>query len=541
MNYEANKVRISFLVQELQKYKRVMIYGAGKNAEILVKRLEERNICIAAVVVTRKEKWENSFWGRPLYEFKEALEMIQDANTVTLLALRRDFEQEVVRMLYTYGNIKYLEISKFLKVDEKNLLTYYQGKDRKQYLFAVAERYMDNHPEIGGTIENYAAQLESHIDMRQNELRNIVFVVEDIKPRVLKIMKALQRAGFLVDILVWSHVNDTTYIARNLFSRANSCQYYENIEEMMRYLIYSEAKALHFFTSIGRCNNVCILLFQKSLFPKIVVERYDVLTGMNVSFPGMNQEEFGKQMMLERYAMEHADGVCFRDYTAEFLASQLNFGIQGKIIRFLDYCEEERFVASKKHSEEELSLCYAGNIIINPDHKKSDNINLWELAEICEAHQCHLHVYPSWWDEEKLLSFMEMEKSNRYFHLHKPISYESIAEELSQYDYAVHPVNKCMLDNEVSGYNTISKVEYGATNKFFDSLEAGIPMIVLTPRRMSEEFIRQEVAIPWALEDYNFSELRNKKEKLRNIVADRRRYWCIDNYITELIQFYKSL
>ena len=40
-----------------------------------------------------------------------------------LIALKREFEQEVVRLLYIYDNIKYIEISKFLYEDEKNLIT----------------------------------------------------------------------------------------------------------------------------------------------------------------------------------------------------------------------------------------------------------------------------------------------------------------------------------------------------------------------------------------------------------------------------------
>ncbi|MCI9439405.1 MAG: hypothetical protein HFH85_20105 [Lachnospiraceae bacterium] len=539
MNYEANNLRISSLVQELRKYKRLMVYGAGKNAEILVKRLEERNICVAGVVVTKKEKWQKSFCGKPLYEFKEALEWLQDIDTVTVLALKREFEQEVVRLLYIYDNIKYIEISKFLYEDEKNLITYYQGKDRKQYMFTVAERYLDNHPEINETIEGYAAQLECHIDRREKEFKKIVFVVEDIKPRVLKMMKALQRAGIMVDVLVWRYVNDSTSIIKDLFRTANSCHYFETIEELMHDLIQSDAKVLHFFTNICRCNNVCILLFQKSLFPNIVVERYDILTGMHYSLSGMCQEEFGRQMLLERYAIEHAEGICFRDYSEEFLTNRLGFCIEGKTIRFLDYCEKERFATSKKNDEEELSICYAGSIMLDSAYKKSDSINLWNLAEICEKNQCHLHVYPLRWDEARITSLQEMVKTNIYFHLHKTIPYERLAEELSQYDYAVHPVNRSILDE--SCYVTSSKVKYAATNKFFDSLEAGIPIIIKTPQKMAEEFTRQDIAIPWFLEEYNFSELRRKKEKLRDLVAARRNDWCIDNYIAELIKFYKGL
>ena len=134
-----------------------------------------------------------------------------------------------------------------------------------------------------------------------------------------------------------------------------------------------------------------------------------------------------------------------------------------------------------------------------------------------------------------------MEKRNPFFHFHHPVPSRLLCAELAQYDYGIHPVRADFLQKEVNGYNKKEKLIYGVTNKFFDYIDAGIPIIAASPTLFAKYFESMGALIPWTIEEYNFKELRKNKSMYKKKAESAFTELQIKNHIHKLISFYHSL
>ncbi len=82
---------------------------------------------------------------------------------------------------------------------------------------------------------------------------------------------------------------------------------------------------------------------------------------------------------------------------------------------------------------------------------------------------------------------------------------------------------------------------YATTNKFFDYLDAGLPIVAAGPIKLAEYFEEKGVLLKKTIEEYDFEELRNRKKELKANVSTVRKAMQIENHIDELLEFYKAL
>lgn len=100
-NLSANKL------DRLQKAESVYVYGAGEVALDAVKILEENNVDIAGVLVTKKQEGVNEFQTYPVIEV-DKLRGKQD-KTIVVLALARRWHADVIRQLNSL-QIEYMDV-----------------------------------------------------------------------------------------------------------------------------------------------------------------------------------------------------------------------------------------------------------------------------------------------------------------------------------------------------------------------------------------------------------------------------------------------
>ena len=79
------------------------------------------------------------------------------------------------------------------------------------------------------------------------------------------------------------------------------------------------------------------------------------------------------------------------------------------------------------------------------------------------------------------------------------------------------------------------------TNKFFDGLEAGLPIIASFPLKLANYFEENGVLLNWTIEEIDFEQLRKRKVELKKNVEKFRERLRIRFRILELIEFYNSL
>ena len=132
-----------------------------------------------------------------------------------------------------------------------------------------------------------------------------------------------------------------------------------------------------------------------------------------------------------------------------------------------------------------------------------------------------------------MADYIELYRVNEYFHLHQPISFEQLRGELSKYDYGVFPIKRRYFEkgltlrqgNSVLKYRK-EELMYATGNKYFDYLDAGLPIIAAYPQNLMAFFEMKGVVLDWAVEDYDFDVMKARKRELKTRVLAE--HWGLD-------------
>lgn len=142
-----------------------------------------------------------------------------------------------------------------------------------------------------------------------------------------------------------------------------------------------------------------------------------------------------------------------------------------------------------------------------------------------------------------------MKEKNPFFKLKKPMKFQALIKYESNMDYGIDCLE---FQNKMDEYEKIfagttdyrAKAKYYATNKFFDYIDAGIPILYGKKNEMFGRcFARYGAAIPCAVEDMPdmLDELKANRDQYAENVKVARETLSIEKQINRLIEFYKSL
>mgnify|MGYP004625505697 CR=1 FL=1 len=529
----STNIRMTRLKKKLELYNRIVIYGAGHLAQILNAELVENCILAKYCIVTHKNKKEEKFQNMPLFEFNDCILDMQKDDVITLIAVTELYEEEIEKTLLRHEVKNYLFVTRFVR--QATSFDIYKEKSQGEYIDEISEWYVDKLKLTWNNVAITRKRLEHIIIEKKYDENKIVFVVGNVAPRVIKMLEALGNKGYKIKVLFYPNVLKNNIFTERIVHLSDDYTWCESIEEVMYHIISSNSKVVHIFSHAAISYMSCILLNQKALFPKLVFEQYDIINSMYIQTYTSK-----KNFEDERYCLEHAEWICCRGNEQEFLIQKMHYKIRGNIIKFFDYCQDRMMTKEKQYNKKELSLCYAGGIASEREWPGASYACFLEFAEICEKNKCHFHVYPSRWDENRFADYIELDGKSEYFHFHKPVSFEQLRKELSQYDYGVHPIKSDFINKEINGYYTKEKFIYAATNHFYDYLDAGLPIISAIPVKFAEYFVKEGVLINWVIEEYDFNKLRRRKRELYEKVIKVREKLQIQNHIQELNDFYNN-
>lgn len=409
----------------------------------------------------------------------------------------------------------------------------------EQFLNYVVAGYCKKHP------EEHRENVFKLVHERENRSfetgkKRIVFVAEHVTGRLLKMASALHKCGWKIDFLCGYNSQYINVSNDDFKTCCERITYYDTFFELAYYLLVTDAPIVHYFTTWWSCFNACAILEHKPLFPKIVIERYDIISGMyKLETLGVQRESICE---CEKYALENADGICQREYSFEYLKNHLHYDLVPQQITFLDY-----YVSSTDElicrEQDELSMCYVGGLITEKDQPQAYCACHLQFAKICERQRCHYHLYPSFWDEAKLEDYINEQQKNAFFHLHRPVPFSELLAEISQYDYGIFPVVGNYHDRMACDYGgyTFEKIIYAGTNKFFDYIAANLPIIAPTPIRMTKEMEKAGIALRWSIEEIDFDFLRQHKLEMKERVVSEKQNWSMETKIRELEDFYEKV
>jgi hypothetical protein len=531
-----NQFRVAMLRYKLKNYKRTVIYGAGYFAKLLISEMSEHGLAIDYCVVSSKNNSQDEIEGVPMYEFSECIEDIRNGDVIVIVAVTEKYEDEIVNILIENDINNYLLATDHVK---KFIMNKYMNKSNIDILDIVTDWYVDNHKLKIDEFDNIRKRLEV-IECEYEQYKNkdkIVFLIANISPRIIKMAEALDKEGYKIYAIYYPNVIMKNMINYKIIDLCEKKLFCSNVEELLYNLIISKAMIIHLFSDIGNSDISHFLIRHKKLFPKIVFEQYDIANDMysNSLFSTINDKRKD-----EKYCLENADGICSRGFELDYLINSKKIRIKGKNIIFFDYCNDE-IVSKNKDNDESLSICYAGGIATEQQYPGAPYACFLMLAKKCEENRCHFHVYPSIMDKNGFKDYIELDKKSKYFHFHNPIPYNELKQELSQYDYGVHPIRENFLNNEAIGYVTKNKMIYSVTNHIFDYLDAGLPIIAASPVEFIKYFEDEGVLINWTIDEYDFELLKLKRDEMKQEVIEVHEKLSIKNHINELLEFYDSV
>lgn len=522
-----SQVKVEKLKEKVSQYQKVVLYGAGQMANVLYMALQNIEIAPAFCVVTSKPAGQMSIEDITVYELDDCEEVLKDKNIIIIIAVTEKYEKEISDILQNKGIENWIYATDYFwhSFCAESYYSLYKNQSFKWYQQRINEW------------EKYNKNKMRREFIDQSD-RRIVFVVSDVGARVCKILNALQkkkeRVIVFIDNIVAQDVMAKPYIGK-IAAMRDQCVFYECIEELLSWLIRCNSRVIHIFSNGWNPYLGIEIIRLKRYLGKVVYENSDIINGMYTCF----DEE---HLDMEKYCMENADGIVCRGFETEYLIKELNFKIR-KVLNFYDYCSSDMSERIKKKENQELSICYVGGIATEKEYPGASYAAWLEFGEKCEINKCHLHIYPRDWDAKRYKDYIEFEKNHMYFHFHKPVPYENLIDEISQYDYGIHPVKSTIGEVEDKGYTTPSKAVYATTNKFFDYLDAGLPIIACSPFKLADMLERENVLIRWSIDEYDFDVLRQcrKRKDYRENVKKARQKFAIDVKIDELRVFYDSL
>lgn len=525
-----DEILLTKLLDNVTKYDKFVLYGAGYMAKELLRLLKTTRCYPSYCVVTTLDNDSKAIDDIPVYELNDKVLELKTKNILVIVATTSLYEKDIKDNLYSNNILNVTLISDYILMPlyKKTFEGIYKDKDICWFVSRIKNWYFE---ENGIELDFLKTD-----QVTERDSKKIVIVVENFAPRVLKIARALKDKGRDVVVLLDRKVKE--YAGKKFCSsllQINIKHYfYTKIEELMFLILQNKGAIIHIFTNAGNMYSAYILIKFQCYIGKVVFENYDLINGFYTNFDD-------DILMLERYCLENAAGVCYREYSLSFLTDILGIHIQGKIIRFWDYCSDRIYTYIDKNEDRELSLCYAGGVITEEEYPDCPFGGFLQFGEQCEKNKCHLHIYPSVWDEKRYKAYIQKDKESIYFHFHRTVDYDELIYEISQYDYGITLTKDNIWEQEKSGYNTRYKYIYAGANKYFDYLDAGIPIIAGLPLKMIRYLEEKDVLINWTNGQYDFEYLKRNLKEMRHNVRQIKQELRIGNHINELLDFYDAL
>lgn len=518
--------------KKLDREKKIVLYGAGQKSHSTYNALCMSGYTIAYCVVTSDSVEEASFETVKVYPFLKKKKEITEQGYQLVIACAQKSEEDIAE------NIERNKIKEYWKTNEMPWsvdFQNYRNLDSQGYMDVIRKKYYSNRERyrMDKVVRNF---IEENIHPIAND-RKIMFLLTNVATRAYKIIDALHRKGYNVELIIWTNAMYlTTERYRELAEVSNQCRLCIDAEEVMLFCAATDAKILHIFSDANSDIELPqILINCKNIFPKIVFDEYDVMTEMRRNIPQRTVD-------AEAFCFKHADGLCNRYTCMEYLEKK-GYELCNKRIYFIDCCNDfTDYESPKKQEEDDLHLVFAGTLFSGKEYETIKDGRFLELGILCKENGVHLHLYPTSYDETKLHDYIEMEKLNPFFHFHHPVSARTLAQELSQYDYGVTSTQSDVLEySENVGSWKKESLIYSSANKLYDYLDAGLPIVTTVPVEQTKILERDGVLLRMFDEEIDFDELRKKRNELKKRVIEVREKYRVSNQLPVLIEFYDSL
>lgn len=294
--------------------------------------------------------------------------------------------------------------------------------------------------------------------------RRIVVVTAIPDPREAKIGHAIRAAGSQAILL---SSDAPTFDPATAFDQAFRFGTPAEALQMARQL---DADLLHVCTQMNY--ETCQVLVAHRPAP-VVVDSYDILTGMWTEAFFEKFPQFDSSRRIERFCLETADGLCLRGLQTQALRRKHGYVLQQPSVFWPEYAWNNRAPAQKLGDDDgKLHVVFSG--AVHP----ADSPHDW-MAEMLDGFGVHLHIYPMGGPpdrtgfEERFAPYVELDRRLEHFHLYQPVPQPDWLAALDRYDVMIH-VLRFLFETDTGEHYTRDKLRLTYANKWADCLDTNV-------------------------------------------------------------------
>lgn len=508
----------------------IILYGCGEYAKKTYESLKKIDVIPDYCVISGEVCGETFFESKiPVYNVEKKVNSIRENKSLVIISVSELYQDEIKKTLTDLKINNYIDITEY----DRNSMDYikrYETMNKEDCLQEIATWYMDNTEKYYESEVNTISKIKKAAMAKISKENEVVIALAHLTPRTVKVIDGLKNGGYKINIIASSEASLSPMWVQDIEKLGFKIIRCNSFSEWMYKLIFSKAKIIHLFTHRHHAYYDKILIKFKDLFPKIVYDEYDIVNRI--------YKDISKDVLdNEKYCLENADAICNRGFDIEYLKKEHNYRINSEVIQFHDYCSNQQYICRNINKDNTLSLCYVGGIYSRHQNESFMECQL-EFIKLCEKNKVHYHIYPAGWSEEYFKEYIECDINNEYFHFHKPLPFSELIKEITKYDYGVSLMKEEM---KKTAFNVVITFDYAACNKFFDYLDAGLPIIASAPLKTVDFYEEKGVLLRWNIEDFDFKVLRERRKELSNKVLKVREELRIDNNINQLIEFYEKV
>jgi len=531
------------LYDTLQRFDGIIIYGAGNFATELYPVLYKRNlrdkiVCFAVSKAGEKEQFDE-------FEIKE-IDTIQcdKERAAVMVAVTQLYQDEVIMKAREAGFKNIILGTDYIRTTE-NILRIFRGMEYPKFFDSIVQSYVCDYLEgnEGQNMENVLIKTRNNSEFEQNQ---IIYISGHLTPRNTKMINALNKKGLEIVVILYGRNCPEIFLKE--IAGITSIRCTDEIELTIAMLKYQPL--IYFWEpKWGDCRWVELILRFKMHFRPIVLGLYDVL---NDGYVKDNIQLFES----ERYALEHSDGIVWRWYSKEYLEQKKKFLFQGKSIQFIDYCGgyREGVFCNKRDNGEVLKLCtiqgsfwdFSRNGDVPDGYMRCaplDNI----LDILGNNEKCILHIFIGRNYQKAYEVGQEIEKKYSNVKIFWNMNHQELVEKIQEYDYGCEfyndgipiPMDQGVMCGAGRYYGSIFVNCMG--NKYFDYIDAGLPIIAAPSYKLMKFLSRYGIVVHMPMERFDIPSLNEQKKMLRNKAEKARKCLNIDRHIVNLIDFFREV
>jgi hypothetical protein len=271
-------------------------------------------------------------------------------------------------------------------------------------------------------------------------------------------------------------------------------------------------------------DNLCSKLIEANVLVPIIYDQHDFLS------PKRNMKQ--KDIIAEKICNERANGnIYITEKYKNLVSKKYNLGEENFILPnlLLSKSIPEHSIEKRSKQDDKIHLVYIGLITQHENEIR----NLVQHFQHLSQKGFIVHVYPT--RSKKYPKYESI--PNLVMHSQLPIA--ELLEELTQYDFGI-----LFLNMETVSKEKQEELKYGAWNKFYDYLSAGIPSVTLSSYPYMENLVRKDylgMVFPSVNEITPNSLNRFDLQKYNQMLQGNKTKYSMDSKGNDLIQFYKKV